>query len=130
MNIFGFGRRRSPRQPRIRSRRRSVSIADLVPSPDETDARPDFRLVALGGFFAILFGFLVLRLFTLQIVDAQSIKAAATATQVRVVPLEAPRGEITDRSATILVGNQVSQEIVLSRLEASQHPAVVGQVAA
>jgi penicillin-binding protein 2 len=102
----------------------------LVPSPDETDARPDFRLVALGGFFAILFGFLVLRLFTLQIVDAQSIKAAATATQVRVVPLEAPRGEITDRSATILVGNQVSQEIVLSRLEASQHPAVVGQVAA
>lgn len=130
MNIFGLGRRRSPRQPRIRSRRRSVSIADLVPSPDETDARPDFRLVALGGFFAILFGFLVLRLFTLQIVDAQSIKAAATATQVRVVPLEAPRGEITDRSATILVGNQVSQEIVLSRLEASQHPAVVGQVAA
>ena len=130
MNIFGFGRRRSPRQPRIRSRRRSVSIADLVPSPDETDARPDFRLVALGGFFAILFGFLVLRLFTLQIVDAQSIKAAATATQIRVVPLEAPRGEITDRSATILVGNQVSQEIVLSRLEASQHPAVVGQVAA
>jgi penicillin-binding protein 2 len=102
----------------------------LVPSPDETDARPDFRLVALGGFFAILFGFLVLRLFTLQIVDAQSIKAAATATQVRVVPLEAPRGEITDRSATVLVGNQVSQEIVLSRLEASQHPAVVGQVAA
>jgi penicillin-binding protein 2 len=102
----------------------------LVPSPDETDARPDFRLVALGGFFAILFGFLVLRLFTLQVVDAQSIKAAATATQVRVVPLEAPRGEITDRSATILVGNQVSQEIVLSRLEASQHPAVVGQVAA
>jgi penicillin-binding protein 2 len=102
----------------------------LVPSPDETDARPDFRLVALGGFFAILFGFLVLRLFTLQIVDAQSIKAAATATQIRVVPLEAPRGEITDRSATILVGNQVSQEIVLSRLEASQHPAVVGQVAA
>jgi len=130
VNIFGFGRRRSPRQPRIRSRRRSVSIADLVPSPDETDARPDFRLVALGGFFAILFGFLVLRLFTLQIVDAQSIKAAATATQIRVVPLEAPRGEITDRSATILVGNQVSQEIVLSRLEASQHPAVVGQVAA
>ena len=101
-----------------------------MPSPDETDARPDFRLVALGGFFAILFGFLVLRLFTLQVVDAQSIKAAATATQVRVVPLEAPRGEITDRSATILVGNQVSQEIVLSRLEASQHPAVVGQVAA
>ena len=130
MNMFGFGGRRSPRQPRIRSRRRSVSIADLVPSPDETDARPDFRLVALGGFFAILFGFLVLRLFTLQVVDAQSIKAAATATQVRVVPLEAPRGEITDRSATILVGNQVSQEIVLSRLEASQHPAVVGQVAA
>ena len=128
--MFGFGGRRSPRQPRIRSRRRSVSIADLVPSPDETDARPDFRLVALGGFFAILFGFLVLRLFTLQVVDAQSIKAAATATQVRVVPLEAPRGEITDRSATILVGNQVSQEIVLSRLEASQHPAVVGQVAA
>ena len=128
--MVGFGGRRSPRQPRIRSRRRSVSIADLVPSPDETDARPDFRLVALGGFFAILFGFLVLRLFTLQVVDAQSIKAAATATQVRVVPLEAPRGEITDRSATILVGNQVSQEIVLSRLEASQHPAVVGQVAA
>jgi penicillin-binding protein 2 len=129
--VSWFGRRirKQPRQPRIRERK-GVSLASLVPSPDEVSSRPDFRLVAIGGFFAILLALLILRLFTLQIVDNRSLKAAATANQLRIVPLEAPRGIITDRSATVLVGNQVSQSIVLSRLEAAQHPEVVGQVAA
>lgn len=105
-------------------------MASLVPSPDEVEARPDFRLIGVGIFFAVLFGLLVLRLFTLQVVDAKSIKAAANATELRIIPTQPPRGVITDRSGTILVGNQVSQEIVLSRLEAAQHPEVVGQVAA
>jgi penicillin-binding protein 2 len=127
VNFFGF--RRKQRQPRIRERR-SLSMASLVPSPDEVDARPDFRLIGVGIFFAVLFGLLVLRLFTLQVVDAKSIKAAANATELRIIPIEPPRGAITDRAGTILVGNQISQEIVLSRLEAAQHPEVVGQVAA
>jgi penicillin-binding protein 2 len=110
--------------------RKGMSLSNLVPSPDEVDSRPDFRLIWIGAFFAVLFALLVLRLFTLQIVDARTLKAAATANQIRIVPLEAPRGVITDRQGTVLVGNQVSQEIVLSRLEASQHPEVVGQVAA
>ena len=127
MNWFGPRGRRQ--QLRIRERK-GVSIANLVPSPDEVDARPDVRLIAIGIFFIVLFALLVLRLFTLQVVDASSLKAAATANHLRIVALQAPRGVITDRSGTVMVGNQVSQEIVLSRLEASQHPEVVGQVAA
>ena len=97
-------------------------MADLVPSPDEVEARPPFRLIVLGSVLVILFSLLILRLFSLQVVNASVSKANATANQIRIVTVQPPRGQIVDRSDTVLVGNQVNQDIVLSRLEASQHP--------
>ena len=123
-----FGRNRVS-QPRIRPRR-GVSMADIVPSPDEREARPVLRLAVIGVIALALLGVMVLRLFSLQVVNAKSFSAAVTANGIRVEPLAAPRGTITDRSATVLVGNQVGQEIVLSRVEANQNPEVIGQVAA
>jgi len=105
-------------------------MADLVPSPDEVEARPPFRLIVVGSVFVMLFSLLILRLFSLQVVNASVSKANATANQIRIVTVQPPRGQIVDRSDTVLVGNQVNQDIVLSRLEASQHPEVIGQVAA
>jgi penicillin-binding protein 2 len=107
-----------------------MSIADLVPSPDELEARPDFRLVVIGLCALVLFAIMVLRLFTLQVVDAQTYRNAVNANQIRVVAVPAPRGLITARTNTVLVGNESSQDIVLSRQEAAQHPEVIGQVAA
>lgn len=121
-----FGRQR---QPRIRERR-GVSIADIVPSPDEVPGRPDRRIVIIGIVALVLFSAMVLRLFSLQVVNASTFKKAETSNKLRVVPLPAPRGLVTARSGTVLVGNQISQDIVLSRQEAEQHPEVIGQVAA
>ena len=105
-------------------------MADIVPSPDEIPTRPDLRLVIIGVVALMLFSAMVLRLFSLQVVNASSFKRAETANKLRVVPLPAPRGLITARSGTILVGNEVAQNIVLSREVAQQHPEVIGQVAA
>jgi penicillin-binding protein 2 len=110
--------------------KKGVSLSGLVPSPDEKETRPDFRLILIGGIALALFAVMVLRLFTLQVVDAKTYRKAANSNQLRIVATPAPRGLITSRSNNVLVGNSSSQDIVLSRQEAAQHPEVIGEVAA
>ena len=115
--------------PRMRPRK-SVNVASIVGSPEEEEARPNLRLRIVGVVVLLLFGVLVLRLWTLQVVEGKSYAAAVTRNQVRVVSVAAPRGEIVDRSGTVLVSNTPQQEILLSRAEATSNPAIVGMVAA
>jgi penicillin-binding protein 2 len=110
--------------------KKGVSLSGLVPSPDEQETRPDFRLIIIGSIALVLFAVMVLRLFTLQVVDAKTFRKAANGNQLRIVAIPAPRGLITARSNTVLVGNDSTQDIVLSRQEAAQHPKVIGEVAA
>jgi penicillin-binding protein 2 len=110
--------------------RKSVNVASIVGSPEEEEARPNLRLRIVGVVVLLLFGVLVLRLWTLQVVEGKSYAAAVTRNQVRVVSVAAPRGEIVDRSGTVLVSNSPQQEILLSRAEATSNPAIVGMVAA
>lgn len=117
------------KEPRIRERR-SFSLADLVPSPDELQSRPNIRLLILGGVAVLLFVVMVMRLFTLQVVDAKTYRAAVNQNRIRQVPIPAPRGEVVARSNTVLIGNKTDDQIVLSRQEALQHPEVIAQVAA
>ncbi len=117
------------RQPRMRPRK-SVNVASLVASPEDQPSRPFVRLNVIAGIVLLLFAVMVLRLWTLQIIDHKNYSAAVTANGVRVVSVPAPRGEIVDRNDTVLVGNQVQSEIVLSRAAAAQYPSVVGAVAA
>ncbi len=116
-------------QPRMRPRK-SVNVASLVGSPEEEDSRPNLRLRIVGIAVLLLFGVLVLRLWTLQVVEGKTYAAAVTRNQVRVVSIPAPRGEIVDRNGTVLVSNNPQQEILLSRAEAAQNPGIVGMVAA
>lgn len=116
-------------QPRMRPRK-SVNVASIVGSPEEEESRPNLRLRIVGAVVLLLFGVLVLRLWTLQVVEGKSYAAAVTRNQVRVVSVAAPRGAIVDRNGTVLVTNQPQQEILLSRAEAAQNPAIVGMVAA
>ncbi len=122
-------KRASARQPRIRPRK-NVSVAGLVGSPEEETSRPSLRLRVVGIAVLVLFGVLVVRLWTLQVIDAKSYAAQATRNQVRVVTVAPPRGEIVDRNDTVLVGNIPEQEILLSRVAAAQNPAIVAEVAA
>jgi penicillin-binding protein 2 len=121
--------RRDARQPRMRPRK-GVNVASLVGSPEDEPSRPNLRLRVVGVTVLILFGILVLRLWTLQVIDAKSYAAAVTRNQVRVVSIPAPRGEIVDRSNTVLATNIPEQEILLSRQAAAQDPSIVGKVAA
>jgi penicillin-binding protein 2 len=110
--------------------RKSVNVASIVGSPEEEESRPSLRLRIVGVTVLVLFGLLVLRLWTLQVIDGKTYAAAVTRNQVRVVSIPAPRGDIVDRSGTVLVSNTSQQEILLSRAEAQQNPSIVGMVAA
>jgi len=114
------------RQPRIRPRR-SVNVAALVASPEEVESNPSVRLRVVGIVVLLLFGVMILRLWGLQVVDQKNYAAAVNANQIRTVPVPAPRGEIVDRSGHVLVTNVTSMQIVLSRVEASQHPRSSGR---
>jgi penicillin-binding protein 2 len=110
--------------------RKSVNVASLVGSPEDEPSRPNVRLRVVGGVVIALFLVLVLRLWTLQVVDGKTYAAAVTRNQVRVVSVPAPRGEIVDRNGTILAGDVPEQEILLSRATALSDPSIVGKVAA
>jgi penicillin-binding protein 2 len=84
----------------------------------------------VGGLAVALFLVLVLRLWTLQVVDGKTYAAAVTRNQVRVVSVPAPRGDIVDRNGTVLAGDVPEQEILLSRATAAEDPSIVGKVAA
>src|ERR1700742_36844 len=101
--------RNQQRQPRMRPRK-GVNVASIVGSPEEEESRPSLRLRIVGVTVLVLFGLLVLRLWTLQVVDGKSYAAAVTRNQVRVVSVPAPRGEITDRNGTVLVSNTSQEE--------------------
>jgi penicillin-binding protein 2 len=110
--------------------RKSVNVASIVGSPEEEESRPNLRLRIVGAVVLLLFGVLVLRLWTLQVVEGKTYAAAVTRNQVRVVSVPAPRGTIVDRNNTVLVTNTAQEEILLSRAEAQENPAIVGMVAA
>ncbi len=110
--------------------RKGVNVGAFVGSPAEEDSRPNLRLYMVGLVVLVLFGVLVLRLWTLQVVEGKSFAAAVTRNQVRVVSIPPPRGEIVDRSGTVLVSNVPQEEILLSQTEAKQNPAIIGMVAA
>ena len=111
--------------------RKSVNpVAAIVGQPEEEESRPNLRLRIVGLVVLVLFGVLILRLWTLQVVEGKSYAAAVTRNQVRVVSIPAPRGEIVDRNGTVLVSNTPEEEILLSRAEAAQYPQIIGMVAA
>jgi penicillin-binding protein 2 len=110
--------------------RKSVNVSSLVGSPEDEPSRPNLRLRVVGIAVFVLFTVLVLRLWSLQIVDGKSFAAAVTRNQVRVVSVAAPRGEIVDRNDTVLVTNMPEQEVLLSRVTATEDPSIIGKVAA
>jgi len=92
--------------------------------------RTVIRLRVLGVVVAALFSLMFIRLWYLQVLDTSAYSKTVTANQVRDVEVAAPRGLITDRNDNIMVGDQVTQDITLSRVSAQEYPAVVGQLAA
>jgi penicillin-binding protein 2 len=106
------------------------SVADRVRSSGEpSPPRTVIRLRVLGLVVLALFSLMFIRLWYLQILDTSAYSQTVTANQVRDVEVPAPRGLVLDRTDNVMVGDQVTQDITLSRVAAQQHPAVVGQLA-
>ena len=121
-------RSHEPTGPRMRPRR---TVVDRVMAVSEPSApRTVIRLRVLGLVVAALFSLMFIRLWYLQVLDTTAYSKTVTANQVRDLEVPAPRGLITDRNDDIIVGDQVTQDITLSRVSAQEHPQVVGQLAA
>ena len=75
-----------------------------------------WRLVAVGVVFAALFTVLGLRLWYLQVSTLASALEVAEQQQIRVVAIEAPRGNIYDRTGTVLLaGTVATRQLVIDR---------------
>ena len=78
--------------------------------------RRTWRLVAVGVVFTGLFAVLTLRLWYLQVSTLASALEVAEQQQLRVVTIEAPRGDIYDRTGQeLLAGTSASRRIVVDR---------------
>ncbi len=120
-------KRRPPAAPRMRPRR---SVVDRVmPGGEPAPPRTIIRLRVVGVVMALLFSLMFVRLWYLQVLNTSSYARTVTANEVRPVEVPAPRGLILDRSGNVLVGDQVTQDVTLSRVSAQQHPAVVDNLA-
>ena len=116
------------RQPRMRQSR--FSMEAMLDAPDTTESRPGLRLRIVAVAMVALFALLGLRLWALQVLQAPAAAQAVVANQIRAVPVTPTRGLILDRNGNPLVGNQVTEQITLSREVAQQDPEVIGRLAA
>ena len=71
------------------------------------------RAAVLGLVAAILFGILVVRLWSLQVVTGDEYLAEAKANRTLEFRVRAPRGEILDRNGEVLVGNRARTALQL-----------------
>ncbi|MFH1006307.1 MAG: penicillin-binding protein 2 [Candidatus Latescibacterota bacterium] len=71
----------------------------------------DRRGTLLMGILFLLFGILFFRLFSLQILQGAHYFRLSERNRIRIVPVEAPRGIITDRNGVVLVDNRPSYTI-------------------
>ena len=90
---------------------------------------PRLRLGVLGVVVVSLFAALLARLWYLQVLAAPTYRAEAQQNSVRVIYNEAPRGRILDRRGNVLVDNQVSDAVVVSRETARRRPEVLDRLA-
>lgn len=95
--------------------------------------RSSWRLVAIGGVITAMFATLLLRMWVLQVTDLASALETAESQQIRTVRIEAPRGDIFDRSGrTIMVGTTATLRVIVDRklIPLEQEPGVIANLSA
>lgn len=108
--------------------RKSV-VERVLPGGDPSPPRTVVRLRVVGLLVLVLFSTMFVRLWYLQVLDSSAYSKTVSANELRAVEVPAARGLILDRNDSTLVGNQVTEQVELSRDSAEQHPAVVGALA-
>jgi len=90
--------------------RRSPSRHFLPPDPRTTEPyrftpQLALRVGVLAALALVIFAVLFLRLWALQVLSGDRYLNAAQNNQLRLVPVEAPRGSILDRAGNTIVSN-------------------------
>ena len=84
----------------------------------------------LSFVVAALFGVLLVRLWTIQVVDGASLNTLARAVTTRDLELQPPRGDIVARSGQVLATDNSVEEVTISKFSLSQNPFVKGSLSA
>jgi penicillin-binding protein 2 len=101
-----------------------------VAASTRTGSHLTIRLTMLAVVVAALFGVLLLRLWTIQVVDGASLNTLARAVTTRDIELQPPRGDIVARSGQVLATDISVEEVTISKFALSQNPFVEGTLSA
>ncbi len=83
------------------------------------------RILVLSFVVGVVFLFLVIRLWHLQILNADDYQAMSENNRLRFVPVAASRGAIMDRSGTVLVSNRPSFSLAVIPQEVTDKEALL-----
>lgn len=100
---------------------------DPIPVGDATR-----RERILSGAVSLVFAFLILRLFTMQVMEGARYRELSEENRIRVEVLTAPRGEISDRRGRLLADNIPSFTVTLDPFDPAyqDHPALLDSTVA
>lgn len=85
-------------------------------------AQLSLRVAVIGGVALVMFSIIFFRLWYLQVLSSGQYVQEAQNNQVRVVTVQAPRGEITDRAGKTLVKNRTALALQIHTLELPNNP--------
>jgi len=94
----------------------------LAQSSERTGARLTLRLSVTAVVVLGLFSTLLVRLWSLQVIQGPQLNAAARATITRTIALEAPRGEILARNGLVLAGSVAKEEVTIDSETVATYP--------
>lgn len=91
---------------------------------------PQLRLTIVGVVVVSLFAALLTRLWYLQVLDAPTFVEAAKRNEVRILCEPAPRGRIRDRNGAVVVDNEVTTAVTVSKKTVAERPEVLPRLSA
>src|SRR5436190_6054256 len=83
----------------------------------------NLRVAVLGGVALVMFSIIFFRLWYLQVLSSASYVKEAQNNQVRDVTVQAPRGDITDRTGQTLVRNRTALALQIHSIDLPNSPA-------
>jgi penicillin-binding protein 2 len=122
-----------PERPKVKSAT-SSPLKRLEEEEKEQQRRREsvhvsLRLTVMGVVILGLFSVMLVRLWSLQVLQGSKYREVANRLATRDVPISPPRGLILARDGTVMVGDKVEPVVTLNRQIALSDPAVVGRLA-
>ena len=88
------------------------------------------RLTIVGVVVVSLFAALLTRLWYLQVLDSSSFVEAAKRNEVRILCEPAPRGRIRDRNGEVIVDNELTTAVTVSKKTVAERPDTLPRLSA